>query len=63
MEEFFFSFSAPSQKFVRRRAIANEHDLRAGNGEDGVQIIVTTDNCQEYYEQCSRWRALVFGQL
>jgi hypothetical protein len=41
-------------------SIANEHDLRAGNGEDGVQITVMTDNYQEYYEQCSRWRASVF---
>jgi hypothetical protein len=33
------------------------------DGEDGVQITVMTGNYQEYYEQCSRWRTLVFCQF
>ena len=40
-----------------------KYDLRAGSWEDGVRIIVMTDNYHEDCEHYSRWRALVFFQL
>ena len=36
---FLWIFLAPSQKFVRQRTITKEHDLRAGNWEDGVGLL------------------------
>jgi hypothetical protein len=57
---FFDSFFSHHKSFVHRRTITKEHDLRAGSWEDGIGIIVMTDNYHEYCEHCTRWRASVF---